>query len=521
MTHQPLKYIIYCRKSSEAEDRQALSIDAQISELNLITEGNGLNIAAILTETKSAKEPGRPVFREMLARIENGEANAILAWKLDRLARNFDDGGRIIGLLQRGAIREIRTFEKTYLPSDNVLMIAVEFGMANQYSRDLALNVSRGIREKVRRGIYNWKAPLGYFNEPRLRTVEPHPENFKKVKRLLTLFATGRHSLTAIQEEFTTAGLLGINNRRALRLSGITSILTNPFYYGLFRYKGELHQGIHVPMITKQTFDRIQEALIANGRPRKPKADKGFLFRNFAECASCRRAVTAERHVKKSGLIFDYYRCANSRHRCGNRSFARAERFAAEVKRNMELVSIPDQWKERFLARVKTLEAQSSRIAKQQMERLRAYLVTVRSKLDRINNAFADGTIGPDEFKELKNPLLVRKVELEQRITGLHKTRVNPLEPLKSWILQGNQAQKWASEENWSEMKSFLKIVGSNRLLRAQTLTVTFKKPWNLLAETVAASRRVSDDSKRYSLWSALLDSNQGPSRYKLDALTN
>ena len=107
-------------------------------------------------------------------------ANAILSWKLDRLARNFDDGGKIIGLLQRGVIQEIRTFEKTYLPADNVLSIAVEFGMANQYVRDLSVNIRRGIREKIRRGVFCGKAPLGYYNEPRLRTIEPHPENFSK-----------------------------------------------------------------------------------------------------------------------------------------------------------------------------------------------------------------------------------------------------------------------------------------------------------------------------------------------------
>src|ERR1039458_2582711 len=203
------KYFIYCRKSTEDEDRQILSIDAQLSELNAIALQGGMSIAATFTESKSAKGPGRAVFNEMLRRIERGEANAILSWKLDRLARNFDDGGKIIGLLQRGVIQEIRTFEKSYLPTDNVLMIAVELGMANQYVRDLSTNIRRGIREKIRRGIYSSKAPLGYINEPRLRTIEPHPENFLKMKRVMELFATGQYSLTAIQKELAAAGIVG------------------------------------------------------------------------------------------------------------------------------------------------------------------------------------------------------------------------------------------------------------------------------------------------------------------------
>ena len=263
-----MKHFIYSRKSSEDDDRQALSIVAQLSELNAIAQKNDLAIVDILTESKSAKEPGREVFNEMLRRIEGGEADAILTWKLDRLARNFDDGGRIIGMLQRGVIQEIRTFEKTYLPTDNVLMIAVEFGMANQYVRDLSVNIRRGIREKVRRGIACSKAPLGYFNEPRLRTMEPHPTNFPKLKRILELFATGEYTLTSIQREITKAGLVGLRSKQPLTLSSIEHILRKPFYYGVFFHKGELHQGTHVPMISKKTFDQIQSALIANGKPR-------------------------------------------------------------------------------------------------------------------------------------------------------------------------------------------------------------------------------------------------------------
>src|ERR1043165_9596000 len=146
-----LKHFVYSRKSTEDEDRQILSIDAQLSELNAIAQQNRLTVIERVTESKSAKEPGRAVFNEMIRRIESGEANAILTWKLDRLARNFDDGGKIIGMLQRGTIQEIRTFEKSYLPTDNVLMIAVELGMANQYVRDLSVNIRRGIREKIRR----------------------------------------------------------------------------------------------------------------------------------------------------------------------------------------------------------------------------------------------------------------------------------------------------------------------------------------------------------------------------------
>ena len=504
-----LKHFLYCRKSSEDDDRQALSIVAQLSELGAISEGEHLSVIDTFTESKSAKEPGREIFNEMLRRIEEGEANAILTWKLDRLARNFDDGGKIIGMLQRGVIQEIRTFEKTYLPTDNVLLIAVELGMANQYVRDLSLNIRRGIREKVRRGIFYGKAPLGYYNEPRLRTIEPHPKDFKKVKAIFERFATGEYLITELQREMSKVGLRGQRSGKPLSLPTLSDLLRNPFYYGVFLHKGELHQGIHVPMITKKTFDDIQQVLLDLGKPQNGyRKQKGFLFLNFATCGSCGYAITAERHIKRSGLKFHYYRCThkNKSPHCDDHHYTRQEKFESEVKRNTGLVCLPDEWKEKFLARIDTWSEESSDSKQTQIDRLKSDLTSLKSRLNRINNAFAEGTLDVDEFRELKNPLIPQKVEIEQKIVGLEKSKHDRLEPLRDWVLEANQANEWVATENWLKMKSFLQRVGSNRLLRAQTLTVSWKSPWENLAKTTLAVRRAGSFSEQTSLWWSLLD---------------
>ncbi len=497
------KYFIYCRKSSEDEDRQILSIDAQLSELNAIAQGNGMNVVETFTESKSAKGPGRKVFNDMIRRIERGEANAILSWKLDRIARNFDDGGKIIGLLQRGVIQEIRTFEKTYLPSDNVLMIAVELGMANQYVRDLSTNIRRGIREKIRRGIYSSKAPLGYVNDPKTRTIEPHPEFFPKMKRIMGLFATGEYSLTAIQKEIAKAGIVGNLSKKPLPLSSIGNLLRNPFYYGVFLYKGEIHQGIHAPMISKKTFDDVQGSLVKVGKPRKHKGNKGFEYLNFATCGSCGYCITGERHIKKSGRRYHYYRCThkNKKVHCEGRDFITEAKFAEEVKRNVELVVIPDDWKEKFLVRIERWETEVSVEKQAKIDKTKAELALLKVKIDRINTAFTDGSIDLTEFKEIKNPMVIQKTDLEQQIALLEKSKLNRLEPLKTFIFEANRAKTLVSENNGVEMKSFLKKVGSNRLLSAQTLTVTFKKPFDLLAQTTVAANLAASENERNSIW--------------------
>ena len=160
-----MKYFIYARKSSEAEDRQVASIDSQLSELEKIASERGLNVVEVFSESKSAKAPGRPIFNEMMARIANGEANGILCWKLDRLARNFVDGGLIIESIQSGVIEHIQTHGRGYYPTDNVLMMSVEFGVAKQFVKDLSENTKRGFKQKAESGWMPTIAPLGYVNE--------------------------------------------------------------------------------------------------------------------------------------------------------------------------------------------------------------------------------------------------------------------------------------------------------------------------------------------------------------------
>jgi site-specific DNA recombinase len=75
-----MRYFIYCRKSSEEEERQALSIVSQLRELREYASRLGLKVIEEFIESKSAKTPGRPIFNQMLTAIENGEAEGIIAW---------------------------------------------------------------------------------------------------------------------------------------------------------------------------------------------------------------------------------------------------------------------------------------------------------------------------------------------------------------------------------------------------------------------------------------------------------
>lgn len=341
------------------------------------------------------------------------------------------------------------------------------------------------------RATYPFKPPFGYRVEPRQRTNEPHPKYFKPLKRMFEVFATGRYTLAAIQLEFEKAGLVGPRTQKAPPISSIHNLLKNPFYYGVFVYNGVMHQGVHAPLVSKETWDKVQAARIAVAKPRKKRNDKGFVFLNFARCGYCGLCITGERHTKKkSGKRYFYYRCTH-KHRskiCEGRTYLREEAFAGEVRRNTALIVLPDEWKERFLAKVETWEEQGAAAKQTRTSALKATVGDLRSRIDRLNTAFTEGAIDVQEFKELKNPLVSQKVQVEGQITDLEARRTNRLEPLRNWILTANAVGNSVSEDDLKEMRSSLEKAGSNRILCAQTLTVSFIKPWDSLAQTVESS---------------------------------
>jgi len=418
-----IKYFIYCRKSTEEEERQILSIEAQLAELREFAKQNNLFVVKEFCESKTAKEPGREIFNQMLSEIEKGNAEGILAWNPDRLARNSIDGGRIIYLVDTGKITSLKFPTFWFEPTpQGKFMLSVAFGQAKYYTDNLRENILRGIRQKIRRGELSAKAPLGYFNEPRLRTIEPDRKTFSKIKEVLRTFATGEYTLTKIQIKMFSLGLIG-KEGKPLHLSTIQGILSNPFYYGYFKYRGELHQGSHKPMISKKLFDKIQEALILNGKPRKKRGPKNFQFLNFAVCGECGYTITAERKIKKSGRKYHYYHCTfkSKTQKCTQNRFLREESFAEQIKESCQKVSLPDVWRNRFLDKLKIWENENRQTSDLFAQNLKTELEKVKTKINRLMDAYLEGDLELPEFQLKKNDLMSEKKTLEEKLSDFER----------------------------------------------------------------------------------------------------
>jgi site-specific DNA recombinase len=195
-----MRYFIYCRKSTEAEDRQVASIESQLTTLQrTFGDRPDIEIVAIYEEAFSAKSPGRARFDEMVSRIQRSEAQGIIAWAPDRLARNSIDGGRLVYMLDCGVLLDLKfatyTFENN---SQGKFMLQIMFGQSKYYSDALSDNVKRGNRTKVEKGWRPCRPPIGYINDPATKTTVKDPKRFERVRQMFDLMLTGAYSTKQI-----------------------------------------------------------------------------------------------------------------------------------------------------------------------------------------------------------------------------------------------------------------------------------------------------------------------------------
>lgn len=200
------KCFVYLRRSQDREDRQSLSIPKQDRQVKQIFErSTTLHPIYLPPEDKTAKRPGRPIFNDMMERIEKGEAQHIAVWMLSRLSRNPVDAATIIFAMDRGVLHTVRTPTRTYrnTPEDK-WMLQVELANAKKNNDDLSIQVKEGFETKRIHGQYPGPAFIGYMNaiiRPGERNIIPDPEKAPLVVQVCEMAATGLHQIDNLWKE--------------------------------------------------------------------------------------------------------------------------------------------------------------------------------------------------------------------------------------------------------------------------------------------------------------------------------
>jgi len=489
MEQQPglIKYFLYARKSSEAEDRQVASIDSQIDELNKVAENDGLVVIEILSESQSAKAPGRPVFNKMIERIHKGEAQGILCWKLDRLARNPVDGGSINWMLQEGIIKHIKTYERNYYPTDNVLMMSVEFGMANQFIRDLSQNTKRGLRAKADRGWLPAYATLGYIHNPLKKKGEKEiikdPERFDLVKKMFDLMLTGNYHPPKVWEIATNEwGLIGKSGKKVAR-GTIYRIFSDPFYYGAFEYphkSGNWYQGRHEPMITKKQYDRIQE-IIGRGNQSHP-IKHSFQFRGLIRCGGCGAMITAEEKWKKqkNGNVhhYIYYHCTRRKDPNCHQLGVREEVLLEQLTEKTSKIEIPPQFYNWMLDELRKENYTEGQDRNKILGNLNKRYSECLAEIDGVIGMRAKKEIDADSYKRKIETLLYDKKKLKGLLDDTDNRVDKQIQNIDDTFIFARDAKKEFESDDPERQRQVLLNLGSNLLLKDRIVSFSTEKPF-------------------------------------------
>jgi len=317
-----LKYCLYARKSTEAEDKQALSIESQVKEMLALAEKEKLKVVEIKREAHSSKEVGqREIFNQMLTEIRQGKYNAILTWAPDRLSRNAGDLGSIVDLMDQKLLLEIRTFGQRFTNNPNEKFLLMILGSQAKLENDnKAVNVKRGLRTRCEMGFRPGVAPTGYLNEKHVDKkcqARIDPKRAPVIKQMFERVAneqwSGRKVYRWLREiNFKT------KNGKPLVLANVYLILRNSFYYGEFEYpvgSNNWYVGKHTPIISKELFDRVQMTLNENFIPKTES--KEFAFTKLIKCGYCGSGISADEKFKKlkDGGVnrHVYYFCTKAR----------------------------------------------------------------------------------------------------------------------------------------------------------------------------------------------------------------
>ncbi len=501
-----LRYILYARKSSEAEDRQIASIDDQINFLREYAKNHHLLIIKEYKESKSAKNPSRPEFNKMLQDFSDKNAEGILCWKLDRLSRNPVDTGSIQYMLQNNIIKEIVTNDRVYLPTDNVLMMAVDFGMANQFLRDLSVNTKRGLKGKAERGWYPCKPPIGYKSNPLKikgnKEIIKDEERFYQVRKLFDLMLTGSYTPPELVKYANKELRLTNKYNQSLSRSNMYRILKDTFYYGEFEYpknSGNYYKGQHEPLISKEEYIKIQGLLNKKNNVR-PKT-KEFKYTGIFNCGECGALVTAEEKNKiqknKNKHHYIYYHCTHrkTKYLC-NQSSIEEKNLEAQISNLLSQIELPQELISWCLKVLNRKFHEEIFLDKKVVENKTSQLVKCENKIKNLLDLRINDEINSEEFQLKNHELKKEKDNLEIEIEKLKidkediSTKLNSLfdfsENLRLAFLKGNVKTK----------KEILLKIGSNLRIENKNVNILLKKPFStlkLIKESLKGVIKIND----------------------------
>lgn len=530
-TSSPHKWFIYCRKSSDSEDKQIASLPAQVNELTELAKKLNLKVVAVYEESHSAFHPGRPKFNQMMDRIKKGEANCVLTWATNRIARNPIDGGTFVYFLQEGIIKELKTKGGSFTGTpEHLFAINIDFSVAQKSSNDLQVAVNRGNKHKFfERKEWGGPAKPGFINvtDPltKINTIIPDPDRFKPIKEALHLLVykgfTPMEALNTLNNEWHYMSRKTLKQGgKPLNRASWYKLIADPFYAGIMHRKIEGQQAeiahTHEPMLTPGEFERLQIRLGRRGKPHYTKRQLPYKVLQCGECGGhitcsqkwhitcsecnkkfprgkktdkCPRCHTFIDEMKDPKLhCYTHYECINKKKKNGcSQGSLNIDEIERKIDHELSRYEIPKEfadWAIKYLNELNSAEEQQDTQAKESLHKHYAYTDQQLKNLIRLR-------ISPDYidydndrkalYEEEEQRLIQIKKKLKQDIEKADQKQEEWIELAKDTFDFVSQARYWFEHGSIQDKTYVLEKLGSNLLVFDRQLLIDGQKAYFLI----------------------------------------
>ncbi len=497
--------ILLARVSSR-EQAEGMSIDAQTENLKHYCARKGLDILKIFHLVESSTKKERKKFEEVLRYVKGlPQRVAIVADTIDRIQRSFKESVELDELCKADKIEIhfIRENLVIHKESNSADIARWDLGVftSKNYVGNLRDNVKRSINFNIHNGIWQSQAPIGYKNtrnENNRPTIILDPERAFKVKRLFELYASGLYTLGAMVQQAKILGLTSRQVHATLPKSSIQNILSNPFYYGVMRVKGELYRHIYEPLISKELFDKCQDVMQQKASKRQKYAQIPFAFGGLIRCAECGCAISGDTKTKPNGKSYTYLRCSHYKGNCRQPEVNEQKIFDQLETEVFDKLTIPNTIAQEIVNTLKTSVQAENEFLTQSLNDLNAQIVRANAKKSRLLDLFLNQGITQTEYEQKRADIEKEIFDIQQRQkshVAADKTFVTTVETV---FLVISMAGKLFKSSKVEQKRALLNLLLSNCELKDGNLRYSLNRPFDTLVN-------LSKNEK----WLGQLDSNQ------------
>jgi site-specific DNA recombinase len=330
----------------EAGKRKADSLEADIVD-EFIEPGR--------TATSIDK---RPAFQEMVNWVKTQkDIDYVIVYHFNRVFRDSVDAGLTKRDLKKVGTRIVSTVLDMGESPESAMVESIIHAVDQYQSQASGADIRYKMGQKVKNGGTVGQAKLGYRNVRdyvdgrEIRTIDVDPERGPLVTEAFELFATGQYTATQVLKRLTAAGLTSRPTKRRpaqpIQPSTLYDLLADRYYLGYVTYDGEEYPGRHEPLVTAESFERVQRVLALHGGGGTRQRRHHHWLKGLLWCARCGRRVIITPAKGNGGLYF-YFLCRGRQDRRCDQPYLKVYEVEAAVEHHYATVRLTDDFRARL-----------------------------------------------------------------------------------------------------------------------------------------------------------------------------